>query len=66
MSKEKKRLKEFAFQLSEELNISQPAGYERARRACLKYQVKCKQIGRTWIIDAKSITDYLNGIKKDD
>jgi hypothetical protein len=62
----KKRLKEFAFELSEELNISQRAGYERARRACQNYQVECKQIGKTWLIDTKSISDYINGIKKDD
>ena len=66
LNKEKKRLKEFAFELSKELHISQRAGYERARRACQNYQVECKQVGKTWVIDTKSITDYVNGVKKDD
>jgi len=63
--KEKLRISEFGYLISKELNISQRAGYDRARRACQNYQVKCKQIGKTWIIDTSSITEYLNGKKND-
>lgn len=63
--KEKLRISEFGYLISKELNISPRAGYDRARRACQNYQVKCKQIGKTWVIDTSSITEYLNGKKND-
>jgi len=66
MNEEKKsKIGDFAFLISKELGIGYSAGYQRARRACQNYQVKCKQVGKTWVIDTSSITEYLNGKKND-
>jgi len=66
MSQEKTdmRLKQFGSLISEELNISAKAGYDRAWRACNNGDVVSKQIGRTWLINTTSITEYLKGNKE--
>ena len=42
--------------------------YDRLRKMCLAGEVACIRTGRDWMINCRSLEDYLNtaGLKKED